>query len=149
MFCISSGSVKISQQTKSGEDVLRVQLWIEEVFRHSNRDIQLISSDRKKQISFLVNLIPKLRRDKERNRKKLALEMESLNRLLQDRAKIDVSKLVAVKVDTNGDGELDSVGYDTTGDGILDSFDTNGDGRINALDTTGILNLSLATGIPE
>ena len=75
--------------------------------------------------------------------------MESLNRLLQDRARIDVSKLVAVKVDTNGDGELDSVGYDTTGDGILDSFDTNGDGRINALDTTGILNLSLATGIPE
>ena len=36
------------------------------------------------------------------------------------------------RIDLNGDGYRETVGYDTTGDGRVDALDTAGDGRIDA-----------------
>ena len=137
MFCIATGTVKVTERTTGGDDVNRVRAWVEEVFQSAGREVILIEPDRRQQIEALIHHIKRVSKEQARHRRKLAMKMEGMNETLRFKLQVDTTKLQAVRVDSNGDGAMDAWGYDTNGDGTLDAFDTVGDGKINALDTSG------------
>jgi hypothetical protein len=135
MFCISSGTIRITERIKDGDDTGRIKRWIEDVFSFANRNVVLIEPSFQQMVASLLKHMKRIVREKTRERTRLELEMAELNSTVKDKMQINTSKLKGVAI-TLADGTT-ATAYDTTGNGEFDAFDTTGDGTINALDTTG------------
>ena len=64
MYCISTGQVKISEKIKDGDDAGRLRHWIEDVYSHANREIQLFKPSINQQIDMLCGRIGRIAREK-------------------------------------------------------------------------------------
>ena len=113
MFCISAGNVRVTEKASDGDDVQRIGKWIEELFAHAGRHVVLFEPNRRQQIDMLVKRIKRITKDKERNRKKLELNMNEMNERL--------AKYIGVSAASKG---LSPVAFEDPNFGSITGYDT-------------------------
>jgi hypothetical protein len=113
MFCISAGNVRVTEKASDGDDVQRIGKWIEELFAHAGRHVVLFEPNRRQQIDMLVKRIKRITKDKERNRKKMELNMNEMNERL--------AKYIGVSAASKG---LSPVAFEDPTFGSITGYDT-------------------------